>query len=150
MRPDADDKEAARALIARQKFRTDDRDLAGVADCWARDARMELRVNGGAPVTVQGREAILDFVAKGWARPSEHPHIHMITTLEIIDRADDRLGAESYCAYLSTKGNFAIDGYGRYTDVLVKEDGEWRLQSFDVFNPYSDTHSPIQIPGWTR
>jgi hypothetical protein len=128
MRPDAADKEAARALIARQKFRTDDRDLAGVADCWARDARLELRVNGGEPVTAQGREAILDFVAKGWARPSDHPHVHLITTLEIIDRDDGRLGAESYCAYLSTKGDFTIAGYGRYTDVLAFEDGAWRLQ----------------------
>ncbi|HTK75926.1 MAG TPA: hypothetical protein VL371_11755 [Gemmataceae bacterium] len=32
----------------------------------------------------------------------------------------------------------------------LDSDGEWRLQTFDVFNPYSDTHSPIQIPGWTR
>lgn len=132
MPPTAADKEAARALIARQKFATDDRDLAGVAACWARDARLELRVNGAAPVVVEGRDTILDFAAKGWARPTAHPHIHMITTLEIIDRDDGRLGSESYCAYVSTAGDFRIEGYGRYTDVLVNEDGAWRLQSRSV------------------
>ena len=132
MQPDANHKEAARSLIARQKFCTDDRDLAGVGKCWAREARMELRVNGGEPVTVQGRGAILDFVAKGWARPNDHPHVHLITTLEIIDRDDGRLGAESYCAYLSTRAPFQIEGYGRYSDVLVFEDDAWRLQSRSV------------------
>jgi hypothetical protein len=132
MRPTAADKEAARALIARQKFRTDDRDLAGVGECWARDARMALAVNGAEPIVVEGREAILDFVSKGWARGSSHPHVHLITTLEIIDRDDGRLGAESYCAYLSSAGDFEIAGYGRYTDVLVFEDAAWRLQSRSV------------------
>jgi len=132
MRPDAADKEAARALIARQKFRTDDRDLAGVGECWARDGRLELRVNGGEPVSVSGREAILDFVAQGWAWPSDHPHAHLITTLEIIDRDDGRLGVESYCAYLSVKAPFHIEGYGRYSDVLEFEDGGWRLLSRSV------------------
>jgi hypothetical protein len=130
--PDAADKEAARALIARQKFCTDDRDLAGVGECWARDGRLELRVNGGEPVAVTGREAILDFVAKGWARPSDHPHVHLITTLEIIDRDDGGLGAESYCAYLSTTAPFHIEGYGRYSDVLTFEEGAWRLLSRSV------------------
>jgi len=32
----------------------------------------------------------------------------------------------------------------------LDSDGEWRLQTFDVFNPYSDTKSPQQIPGWPR
>lgn len=32
----------------------------------------------------------------------------------------------------------------------LDSDGEWRLQTFDVFNPYSDTNSPVQIPGWPR
>jgi len=144
MPPTAADKEAARALIARQKFRTDDRDLAGVAACWAREGRLELRVNGAAPIVVEGRDAILDFVGKGWARPSQHPHIHMITTLEIIDRDDDRLGAESYCAYVSTAGDFRIEGYGRYSDVLVLEDGDWRLQSRSV-----KITSAFQLPAAT-
>jgi ketosteroid isomerase-like protein len=32
----------------------------------------------------------------------------------------------------------------------LDSDGEWRLQTFDVFNPYSDSNSSIQIPGWPR
>src|SRR5439155_8189258 len=32
----------------------------------------------------------------------------------------------------------------------LDSDGEWRLQTFDVFNPFTDTNSPIQIPGWPR
>jgi hypothetical protein len=125
------DREEARDLIARQKFRTDDRDLAGVSECWARDGRLELRFNEKEPVIVEGREAILEFVSNGWAR-STHPHIHLISTLEIIDREDGRLGAESYCAYVSSAGDFAIQGYGRYADILVREDGKLRLQSRSV------------------
>jgi hypothetical protein len=36
------------------------------------------------------------------------------------------------------------------TAWTMDSDGEWRLQNFDVFNPFTDATSPIQIPGWPR
>jgi 3-phenylpropionate/cinnamic acid dioxygenase small subunit len=125
-----DDREAVRNLIARQKFRTDDRDLDGVAQCWAMDARLELNFSDKPAIVQQGRKAILAFVSAGWARTT-HPHIHLISTLEIIDRDDGRIGAESYCLYLSIE-NRMPEGYGRYSDIFVREDGQWRIQSRHV------------------
>jgi len=131
MKVTAADREAARNLIARQKFCIDDDEVAGVAQCWASNARLELHVNGAPPRVIEGRDTILSFRTSGGTR-NGHPHIHLITTLEIIDREDGGLGAESYCAYLSTAGDFQVLGYGRYSDILAFEDGAWRLQSRTV------------------
>lgn len=127
----AADKEAARNLIARQKFCTDDDDFAGVAACWARDGRLELHVNGAPPKVVEGRDTILSFRKNGGTR-NGHSHVHLITTLQIIDREDGGLGAESYCAYLSTGGDFQVQGYGRYSDILAFEEDAWRILSRTV------------------
>ncbi|MET0362515.1 MAG: nuclear transport factor 2 family protein [Sphingobium sp.] len=127
----AQNNEAVRNLIARQKFRTDDRDADGVAQCWAADARLELQFGDKPPIVREGREAIVAFAQEGWARTA-HPHVHLITTLEIIERDDGKIGAESYCLYLSVEQR-TPEGYGRYTDIFVREaDGEWRIQSRNV------------------
>jgi hypothetical protein len=36
------------------------------------------------------------------------------------------------------------------TVFVLDPDGQWRLQSFEVFNPYSDSKQPLQVPGWGR
>jgi hypothetical protein len=36
------------------------------------------------------------------------------------------------------------------TEWVLDPDDEWRIQTFDVFNPYTDSNAPIGIPGWGR
>ncbi len=33
---------------------------------------------------------------------------------------------------------------------VLDPDGQWRIQNFDVFNPYAESRTPIDIPGWGR
>ena len=54
--------------------------------------------------------------------------------------------------------NFKIQGnwsagtefFLAHTTWALDPDGEWRIQHFDVFNPYSDVRTPIEIPHWGR
>ncbi|WP_242129562.1 nuclear transport factor 2 family protein [Sphingobium sp. Sx8-8] len=126
----ADDRDMVRDLIARQKFRTDDRDLDGVAQCWASDGRLELHVPGNPAILREGRDAILAFVKDGWAR-SSHRHVHLVTTLQLTTRDDGRIGVESYCLYLSAD-DLRTQGYGRYSDICVREEGQWRIHARTV------------------
>jgi hypothetical protein len=34
------------------------------------------------------------------------------------------------------------------TVFVLDPDGQWRLQSFQIFHPVADTNQPMQIPGW--
>ena len=36
------------------------------------------------------------------------------------------------------------------TQWVLDPDGQWRLQNFDVDNPYAESKSPMEIPGWGR
>jgi ketosteroid isomerase-like protein len=46
-------------------------------------------------------------------------------------------------------GGVPEGAFYRVTAELVREaDGQWKLRTFDIFNPAVDTNSPISIPGY--
>jgi hypothetical protein len=46
-------------------------------------------------------------------------------------------------------GNFGGGAafYQCRAEFVRDPDGQWRLQTFQIFNPFVDTHTPLQIPG---
>jgi hypothetical protein len=46
------------------------------------------------------------------------------------------------------EGSFNNDAFYRCKTIFVKDpDGQWRLQSFQVFNPIVDQNQPMNVPG---
>jgi ketosteroid isomerase-like protein len=46
------------------------------------------------------------------------------------------------------KGGVAVGEFGRCDATFVRDpDGQWRLFSFQVFNPAVDANQPVQLPG---
>ncbi len=51
---------------------------------------------------------------------------------------------------VKAKGNWPGSevGYRCEAEFVLDADNQWRLKGFQIFNPYVDTHQPIQIPGF--
>jgi hypothetical protein len=121
--------EMVRNMIVEQKWAVDDRDAQALRRFYARDVVLSISVNGGDPITVSGRDAVMAMTVATWDKSRETaPHIHFLATpsLQVID--GDHIAAEYYCSYLSSDpADMTMIGYGRYRDLFVFEDGLWRI-----------------------
>jgi hypothetical protein len=51
---------------------------------------------------------------------------------------------------VKARGNFrgSEAGYPCIADFVLDPDGQWRMQGFQIFNPFVESNQPIQIPGF--
>jgi len=121
-----------RSLIVRQKLVGDAQDEAATRSCWARDATLNVVVNGGEPRRAEGQEAVIAFTKNAWASDAhgsrDAPHVHFGGPAAIVFLADDRALVHSTCLYVGPgDGAMIVHGYGRYEDEVVLEGGAWKL-----------------------
>lgn len=121
--------EIVRNLIVEQKWAVDDRNAAALADFYARDVVLSVSVNGGEPIAVKGREAVMTMTVSTWDENREtSAHIHFLATPSLRFVDDGCIAAEYYCLYLSNDPSaLGMVGHGRYRDLFVFEDGAWRI-----------------------
>lgn len=63
------------------------------------------------------------------------------------DSLDKVKGTAQISFFAKPHGNWSDGYYFRVEGNLVREaDGKWKLQTFRVFQPYSDSKSPLPIP----
>jgi hypothetical protein len=120
--------EMVRNMIVEQKWAVDDRDAQALQRFYARDVVLSISVNGGDPITIEGRDAVMAMTIATWKGGETAPHIHFLAapSLQVID--DERIAAEYYCSYLSRDpANVGMVGYGRYRDLFILEEGSWRI-----------------------
>jgi hypothetical protein len=63
--------------------------------------------------------------------------------------ADDPSGGPAGVEFFAKPRGGIADGTAFYlirARMKRDPDGQWRLQGFDAFNPYSDSNTPLQIP----
>jgi uncharacterized protein (TIGR02246 family) len=123
------DREALIDLVSRYAATIDDRDLDGVAACFAEDAVAEYDVTEGGGIRLEGRAAIRAFMdgafrdGIGMATPSTHVMGNVLVDLDG-DIAWLRTGAIACLTH--RPGVVTIRGL-RYVDRCVREDGAWRF-----------------------
>jgi hypothetical protein len=78
---------------------------------------------------LQGRKAIRDFISAQVPRPGEGPARKHCTFNHLIRVAGSEAYADSYIVVVrESSGGIVASLAGRYEDVLVKQDGQWRFK----------------------
>jgi hypothetical protein len=78
---------------------------------------------------------------------------HDVTQVKVWEFDVESISREKREAKVSFKvkprGNFGGDAayYLCRAQFVLDADGHWRLKGFQVFNPFVDTRTPLQIPG---
>jgi hypothetical protein len=116
--------------IARYGWTYDERDRAGLGECFSEGGVWEGQIMGTTPVgPFEGREAIVEFLTGFWDEQDDQRR-HVFTNV-IVDSLDgDRAGAHAYLILLgSSEAAMRTETAGPYRFELVREDADqiWRL-----------------------
>ena len=137
------DREAIRTVKARYCRFLDAKDWENFIALFTPDAILDVQEDSGNP-PVQGHAAILDQVrfAVDYARTAHQIHsseidlrgdeAHVITALQ------DRVVWDPGKSVIP--GVQSITGFGHYTEVYVRQDGEWRIAHLKLSRLYVDFH----------
>lgn len=120
-----EEKEAIRELMSEYCFHVDNGEFDKFADLFTVDGIFET----GMPGRLQGRRAIRDFVAAHVPRAGEGPARKHCTVNHVIRVNGEEARADSYIILLREVENGIVASLaGRYEDLLVKEQGDWRFK----------------------
>ncbi|MGH7934820.1 MAG: nuclear transport factor 2 family protein [Candidatus Binataceae bacterium] len=120
-----EEKEAIRDLMSAYCFYVDNCEFEKFADLFTEDAQFE----AGPLGKLCGREAIREFIAGSIPNRGEGPARKHCTLNHLINVSGASARADSYIIVLREADNGIIASLaGRYEDVLVKQNGEWRFK----------------------
>jgi uncharacterized protein (TIGR02246 family) len=120
-----EEKEAIRDLLSTYCFQVDDGEFDKFAALFTADGTFEPGPQG----KYQGREAIRNFIASVVPRAGEGPARKHCTMNHLINVNGSEARANSYIVVLRESENGIIPSLaGRYEDLIVKENGEWRFK----------------------
>ena len=125
-------RDAARHLLAAAKHLKDAEDPVAFAEVWARDASLTIRSTSGEIGPLRGRDAIMDFYRRNWARGAHgagaERETHVCDNPYIVASAAGRLHAVHSAIFAAMDGEIPVlIGFGEFRDELVEEDGRWRI-----------------------
>ena len=128
----AEERDAARHLLAKIKYMKDAEDEREFSQLWARDARLAIVSNGAEPLVIDGRAAIMAFYLRSWATGGHglggDRETHIFENPYIVALDDSRLLAVHTAVFAAMGGDLPrLIGFGTFRDELIFEDGMWRL-----------------------
>src|SRR5437879_908135 len=123
------DREAIRALIAKEVAAINARDLPALSEIWSKDQEI-LLFDVPPPGRFRGWDQIGPLWKGFFDKVSE---VHL--TIDAVQAASDgTLGYATYdWAMTGRLGSYALDDRGQATEIYRKEGGQWRL----VHSPFS-------------
>ena len=120
-----EEKDAIRDLLSAYCFHVDDCEFDKFAALFAADAIFEPGPQG----KYQGRDAIRKFISSVVPRAGEGPARKHCTMNHMISVNGSEATANSYIVVVrEADGGIIPSLAGRYEDLLVKENGEWRFK----------------------
>ena len=120
-----EEKEAIRDLMSSYCFHVDNGEFDKFAALFTTDATFEAGPQG----KMQGREAIRKFIASVVPLRGEGPARKHCTMNHLISVNGSEARADSYIVVLLASENGIVAALaGRYEDLIVKQDGEWRFK----------------------
>jgi ketosteroid isomerase-like protein len=124
---------AAQVAFARYAAALDKHDLAALEALHDEDTVWAFSVAGQPALgPIEGRGAILDFVANALHGPEERQR-HVVTNIGIVEGRGDVLDATGYLLLTSnTNGVIAISATGAIRLRLTKVVGDWKISSLAI------------------
>jgi uncharacterized protein (TIGR02246 family) len=120
-----EEKDAIRDLMSNYCFHVDN----GEFDKFAALFTMDGSFDAGPQGKLQGREAIRKFIASVVPLRGEGPARKHCTMNHLISVNGSEARADSYIVVLrEADGGIVASLAGRYEDLIVKQDGEWRFK----------------------
>jgi uncharacterized protein (TIGR02246 family) len=128
----ADDYAAIQSLIMKYAHVYDSRDIEGYVSIFTDDAHFTF---GGGEMN--GSKEIREFITRVANGPAPTTITHHVITNTLIEFASDtEAHHKSYWEMVSGPqgGPFTVNGIGIYDDVVVKQNGEWRIKTRNIPN----------------
>lgn len=121
-----EEKDAIRDLMSEYCFYVDNGEFEKFAGLFTSDGVFETGPLG----KLRGRKAIHDFIAAHVPRAGEGPARKHCTMNHLIRVNGNEAQANSYIVVIreAESGTIIASLAGRYEDLLVKQDGEWRFK----------------------
>jgi uncharacterized protein (TIGR02246 family) len=116
-------------VLNRYSIAYDDNDMAEMADTFAEDAVMSMRIAGGDLIgPFEGKAAVMKLMTDSLASQTDQRR-HVTTNMAIRKETEDAATVSSYLTLISVKdGKATVLSTARYDDELVREaDGAWRF-----------------------
>ncbi len=125
---DIADKLAVHELLGRSAYALDERELETLADCFAADARLTLRIAGGDLVgPFEGREGIMKLMTDSMAAQQDQRR-HVVTNAFFAAEEADAAEVVSNLTLLSvSEGRVQTISCGLYRDRAIRDGDRWRL-----------------------
>ena len=122
------DRLAIAERVARYGWGYDERDQAGLADCFTVDGIWEGSIMGGDKVgPYGGRDAVVAFLTEFWAVQTDQRR-HIFTNVVVSDLAGSTAVAHAYLLLTAaTDGAMTPVTNGPYRLEMRQEDGVWRI-----------------------
>lgn len=116
-------------VLYRYTLAYDDNDMADMADTFADDAVMTMRISGGDLIgPFDGKDAIMKLMKDSLASQDDQRR-HVTTNMVLRKETEDAATVSSYLTLVAVKGGVAnLLSTARYDDELRHEaDGAWRF-----------------------
>ena len=115
-------------LMNRWCWAMDERDADALKEIYTADARLTSELPDREPTTIDGRDAILAYLAEVWGRVPQNGVKHVFTTYDIEPEVDGDVRLRSYfISYRLVEGRPAVSSLGHQT-ALARRDGDgWRI-----------------------
>lgn len=114
------DLQAISQVLYRYCYAHDSRDTELLATCFAKDVEL---------LGQKGRDAVIEVYANGY-RTLTAQRRHLLSNLMLVEDGEDDAVVQSYITlYLIRDQKLELHLCGTYRDHMVREDGEWKIQS---------------------
>jgi 3-phenylpropionate/cinnamic acid dioxygenase small subunit len=119
---------AIHELLARSAYALDEREVEMLADCFAEEATLTLRIAGGDLVgPFEGRAGIMKLMTDSMAEQSDQRR-HVVSNVFVTAQARDGAEVTSNLTLLSVKdGRLDTVSCGLYRDRVIRQNDRWRL-----------------------
>jgi ketosteroid isomerase-like protein len=109
---------------------TDLRDADLVTDSYTDDVHWIRRDVEGNDLVLEGRDAVLGHLRTTWSKGERPVAHHLITNIFIVTETDTEAEVTSYKTVVRVNdGKPGVVSMGWYRDILVNQDGTWRIKS---------------------
>lgn len=126
----AEAKLAIHELLARSAWAYDEKRMDVMAECFAAEARMSLRIGGGDVIgPYEGRSAVLELI-RGSLDAQNDQRRHVIANVFFESETTTSATVISTLTLLATAhGAISVLSAGLYRDDVVLEPGGWRFRA---------------------